>query len=319
MKGTWLRMGLFLFMAAWVGFSTAWNASYASKAGEKMHSVPEEKVQKEEVVKQPSADSEVVQKVPGEKVDREQLEPSQKVKPEKEEQAVQNPPEGEETATVKKPEQEKKEKETVSSAIVYQGPQDKKRVALTFDDGPDRRYTPQVLDILKGEQVPATFFVVGKEVNQNRDVARRIVSDGHVIANHTWSHVLLSSQPDKRVQGELVRTVQAVKKATGKEMSLMRPPYGAVEGKEQQVTQTGHRIINWDVDTNDWKPGRSSQQILETVKGNVVPGSIVLMHSGGGNRSATVQALPEIIQHLKKQGYEFVTVDQLLDVPAYIN
>lgn len=318
MKGTLLRTGLFLFMAVWVGFSTAWNASYAGQAGKRLQPAPEEK--STETVKAPARSES--RKAEGQTEERESQKQAQKEEPKEkpeQQQSVQKQPDEKQVAQGTKSAQEKTEKKADLPVVVYQGPNEKKRVALTFDDGPDRTYTPQVLNILKGEQVPATFFVVGKEVSRNGDVAKRIVSEGHVIANHTWSHLYLPNLPDKRVEGELDRAVQAVKKATGKEMSLMRPPYGAVKGKEERITHIGHRIINWDVDTNDWKPGRTSQQILAAVKGHTVPGSIVLMHSGGGNRSATVQALPEIIRYLKQQGYEFVTVDQLLDVPAYIN
>ncbi|MFD1426674.1 peptidoglycan/xylan/chitin deacetylase (PgdA/CDA1 family) [Kroppenstedtia sanguinis] len=312
MKRTLLRTGLFLFMAAWVGFSTAWNASYASQAGTRFQPVPEEK--STETVKA-SSQSESSGKKEGETV----REAEKEAPIEKSQQEGQKPPDEEKIAQNREKDPKKEEKKADLPVVVYQGPNKKKRVALTFDDGPDRIYTPQILDILKREKVAATFFVVGKEVNRNGDMAQRIVSEGHVIANHTWNHLQLPRQSDKLVDAELIRTVQAVKKATGKEMSLMRPPYGAVKGKEKRIAQTGHRIINWDVDTNDWRPGRSSQQILATVKEQVVPGSIVLMHSGGGNRSATVQALPQIIRDLKQQGYEFVTVDQLLDIPAYIN
>ncbi|GGA32855.1 hypothetical protein GCM10007416_01880 [Kroppenstedtia guangzhouensis] len=319
MKGTLLRTGLFLFMATWVGFSTAWNASYASQAGKRFLTASEEK--STGAVKTPSSRSES-RKTQGETGDREleKQAPKEEIKQKPEsQQAVQKQPEEKQVAQGTEGAREKAEKKANLPLVVYQGPTEKKQVALTFDDGPDRTYTPRVLDILKREQIPATFFVVGKEVNRNGEVAQRIVSEGHVIANHTWSHLYLPGLPDKRVQGELNRTVQAVQQATGKKMSLMRPPYGAVKGKEERITHTGHRIINWDVDTRDWKPGRTSQQILSAVKKHTVPGSIVLMHSGGGNRSATVQALPEIIHYLKQQGYEFVTVDQMLDVPAYID
>ena len=203
------------------------------------------------------------------------------------------------------------------AATYYQGSTKEKKIALTFDDGPDSTYTKQVLDILKQHQVPATFFVIGNQVHRHPDVMKRIVDEGHVVANHTWSHPNLMKVSDTKVRQEITKTYQAVEKVTGKKMAMLRPPYGAVKGKEKVIQQMGISVIQWDIDTLDWKPGQTPDQIIKSVVHHVSPGSIVLQHSGGGDRSATVQALPQLIQNLKQQGYQFVTVNELLDIPAY--
>jgi peptidoglycan-N-acetylglucosamine deacetylase len=122
---------------------------------------------------------------------------------------------------------------------------------------------------------------------------------------------------DAKVRQEITKTYQIVEKLTGKKMAMLRPPYGAVKGKEKLIHQMGISVIQWDIDTLDWKPGQTPDRIYQNVVQHASPGSIVLQHSGGGNRSATVQALPRLIQQLKKEGYQFVTVNELLDIPAY--
>lgn len=203
------------------------------------------------------------------------------------------------------------------AATYYQSPTKEKKIALTFDDGPDATYTGQVLDILKQQQVSATFFVIGNQVPRHPEVVKRIVNEGHVIASHTWSHPNLVKENDAKVRQEITKTYQIVEKLTGKKMAMLRPPYGAVKGKEKLIHQMGISVIQWDIDTLDWEPGQTPDRIFQNVVQHASPGSIVLQHSGGGNRSATVQALPRLIQQLKKEGYQFVTVNELLDIPAY--
>jgi delta-lactam-biosynthetic de-N-acetylase len=203
--------------------------------------------------------------------------------------------------------------------VILNGSRKKKKVALTFDDGPHHEYTPKILDILAQEDVKATFFLIGQNIESGKELVKRAVDEGHTVANHTWTHPDLSKTASSDIKKELRKTKEKINEVTGKNVMLLRPPYGAISGKSNVVKKEGYAIINWDVDTNDWRPGRTSSDIVQVVKDTVQSGSIILMHDGGGKRDATVNALPEMIQYLKEAGYEFVTVDQLLDVRPYSN
>ncbi len=203
--------------------------------------------------------------------------------------------------------------------IILNGSRKKKVVALTFDDGPHHEYTPKILDILAEEDVKATFFVIGQNIESGKELLKRTVAEGHTVANHTWTHPLLSDLASSAIKKELQRTKEKIHEVTGKNVMLLRPPYGGITGKTKVVKKEGYAIINWDVDTNDWRPGRTSSEIVQAVKNTVQSGSIILMHDGGGKRDATVKALPRMIKYLKEEGYEFVTVDQLLEVRPYSN
>lgn len=204
-----------------------------------------------------------------------------------------------------------------SKHLHYSGPNGRKQVALTFDDGPDQKYTDQILTILKKNQVRATFFVVGRQVKAHPDMLKRIHHEGHIIGNHSWGHPSLSQLSDQQVAQEMNQTNHAVKQLIGKEMRLMRPPYGAVKGKVDLLEQMGYEMIQWNIDTLDWKKGRTAEDIINTVKSNLAPGSIILEHNGGGSRTETVKSLPHLIEYLRQQGYQFVTIDEMLQVPAY--
>ncbi|ASA19805.1 polysaccharide deacetylase family protein [Paenibacillus donghaensis] len=201
-----------------------------------------------------------------------------------------------------------------SSAEAAQASGSNKVVALTFDDGPERKYTEQILDILKKNEIKATFFVIGRQVKMYPDVMQRISKEGHALGNHTWSHPYLTKISNKEIHTEISTTNQAIRDLTGITPVLMRPPYGATSAQvKKEIEAAGLVQALWNVDTLDWT-GHSVSAILQIVKAN--PGSKlnVLMHSGGGNRENTVKALPEIIKYYKEQGYTFVTMPQLYNV-----
>lgn len=205
--------------------------------------------------------------------------------------------------------------QTFPNAIVYKGNSRLKWVALTFDDGPDHYYTPRILDILQAKGVHATFFIVGKEAQRFPDMVRRMEREGHVIGNHTWDHPKLWKLTNKQVTQEISSTQNEIQRITGHRSSLFRPPYGGVTPEEVAfIHNQGYGIIDWSVDTLDWK-GTAAPKILKIVKKEVSPGSIILEHSLGGRPgelNGTLQALPQIIDHLRAQGYQFVTVPTLL-------
>lgn len=191
-------------------------------------------------------------------------------------------------------------------------PQSRKVVALTFDDGPVQPQTLQVLNILKAQQVKATFFVIGRNVQRHPSIATRIVQDGHTIANHSWTHGYQQFSPQQAAR-EFQQTDQIIHEVTGVRNYWFRPPGGRLNNGLVAYAKTQKLpIIMWSVDSRDWQPGRSPAQIKATVLQQTRPGSIVLLHDGGGPRQGMIQALPGMLTALKKQGYEFVTIPQLL-------
>lgn len=206
-------------------------------------------------------------------------------------------------------------RKATNTIVDYINPQPKgpgKYVALTFDDGPSK-YTPQFLDILKKYDAKATFFSVGTEVTRYPQYERMILEAGNEIGNHTWNHPQLPLLSGDAARAEVVKTSDAIMKATGRKeaVAMVRPPYGAVDQhvwKELQYVMSS--AILWTADTRDWaKPG--SNAIYKNAIAGVHNGSIILMHSGGGNREETLKALPQILQELTLQGYKFVTISEL--------
>ncbi|MDX6324446.1 MAG: peptidoglycan-N-acetylglucosamine deacetylase [Nocardioidaceae bacterium] len=190
------------------------------------------------------------------------------------------------------------------------GGEDDPVVALTFDDGPNPPWTGRVLDVLDSYQVPATFFCVGLHADGHREELTRMVEAGHRIGNHTWSHPFLPDLSWPEVQEQLERTDEAIGREARQEERLFRPPYGA--GTASMFATVGQdpatTTVLWDVDTNDWSmPG--SHAIAAAALAQARPGSIVLMHDGGGDRSQTVEALPRIIDGLMGRGFRFARVD----------
>lgn len=189
--------------------------------------------------------------------------------------------------------------------FVRYGPRKRKRVALTFDDGPST-YTAGVLRALKRHKAKATFFLLGQNVAANPSLARRVLAEGHEVANHSNTHPLLPGA------GNIRAATRTITRVTGFRPCLFRPPYGAVNSTlKKAVKRDRMKIVNWDVDTDDWRqPGAGS--IQSTIINRSRPGSIVLMHDGGGPRSGTVNALDSAIRGLKRKGYKLVTVTELL-------
>lgn len=190
-----------------------------------------------------------------------------------------------------------------------------KRVAITFDDGPDGDFTPQILDILKEYDTKATFFVLGSIAAKNRDVLKRIDQEGHVIGNHSWNHSYFTKISESKIIEELRKTDDLIQEVIGKSNSLFRLPYGAFNNKVLEiVAQQGYHNIYWSIDPRDWS-GKSPKQILNNIQANIEPGAIILLHSSGPKKSIpnTIKALPHIIEFLQEQGYEIVTIPELLE------
>ena len=192
-----------------------------------------------------------------------------------------------------------------------------KRIALTFDDGPDSLYTPQILDILKKEKVKATFFLIGNRSQLFADVVKRMVKEGHVVGNHSMSHPNIIKLNNQQIRQEIRQAEDALLALTGYRTALFRSPYGSLnEAQVKYIAQQGYKIIAWNVDSLDWK-SLTAEQVKSNILENAKAGSIILQHSSGSakeNLSGSVTALREVIRALKKDGYKFVTVPQLLNI-----
>ncbi|WP_305788699.1 polysaccharide deacetylase family protein [Symbioplanes lichenis] len=187
-------------------------------------------------------------------------------------------------------------------------PKGAKAVALTFDDGPDPAYTPQVLHILRKHHIKATFFVIGQQAHDFPDLVKSIAGEGHAVGTHTWSHQDVSRMPAGRARTEIGRAVDTVAATLGPIPHLFRAPYGSWSPTAFKVCAAlGQTSVAWDVDPRDWdNPG--SDRIRSRVLHQVGHRSIVLNHDGGGDRSQTVRALRNYLPVLIDRGYRFVGV-----------
>ncbi|WP_238697177.1 polysaccharide deacetylase family protein, partial [Streptomyces sp. E2N166] len=174
---------------------------------------------------------------------------------------------------------------------------------LTFDDGPDPRYTPDILDTLAKYDVRATFFVCGEMADYNRDLLSRMADEGHVVGNHTWSHPLLTGLGRSRIRAEMERTSEVVEQAYGEAPRWFRAPYGAWNRAAFQLgAELGMEPLAWTVDTLDWTtPGTGT--IVDRVEDGAAPGVVVLSHDAGGDRSQSVRALRSYLPELLDSGY----------------
>ena len=182
-----------------------------------------------------------------------------------------------------------------------------KTIALTFDDGPGP-YTEKLLDILDKYDAKATFFLIGSKVSARANTLRRMQSRGHQLGNHSWSHPELPKLSVDQIAGEIDRTNEAIRQATGVKPSILRPPYGAVNGVVlEQLRLRNMSSILWSVDTRDWAD-RNSQIVCSRAVAGARPGAVILMHD---IHQTSVNAVPCILSSLKQQGYSFVTIQRL--------
>ncbi|WP_280771880.1 polysaccharide deacetylase family protein [Salipaludibacillus daqingensis] len=203
--------------------------------------------------------------------------------------------------------------------VFLQGPTTENKVALTFDDGPDPRFTPSVLDVLQEYDVPATFFLLGSRAEAYPDLTTRILNEGHVIGNHTFWHPDLVEEGEIDILVREVETTEAtLESIIGYQTTLFRPPYGFLYDElVDELINLKYSIIGWSVDSLDWQE-ISPDEIISNIYDQMQPGAIVLMHDGTdaeGDQTETIEALQQLIPELQEQGYEFVTVPNLLNIP----
>ena len=189
---------------------------------------------------------------------------------------------------------------------------ERKVVALTFDDGPHGKLTPQLLDLLQRENVRATFFVLGSLVEANPQIVQRMAAEGHEVANHTWDHPRLPSLGAEKFDEQIRKTTEIIEQNTGRKVSIMRPTYGLYNErvKNELLKDYGLDIILWSVDPNDWKKPGANVVARRLVEG-AHPGAILLAHD---IHPGTIAAMPRAIADLKAKGYEFATVSELLSL-----
>lgn len=179
------------------------------------------------------------------------------------------------------------------------------KVAITFDDGPSTVYTKILLDGLKERGVKATFFLTGQEIQYSKDVVKRMAKEGHIIGNHTYTHIDLKKTNYKKAIKEIEDTNNAIKEITGKKPKYIRPPYG--DWDERIFKETDMSIVLWSVDPEDWKDQNASIVARRVIK-NTTDGDVILLHD---IFKTSVNAAFIIIDKLQSQGYEFVTIDKL--------
>ncbi len=195
-------------------------------------------------------------------------------------------------------------------------PPSEKVIALTFDDGPLPNSTEKVLKILKDNQIKATFFLIGRNVQLHPEVVKKVLLEGHAIGNHSWSHPY-NHQTLAGAAREIDKTSEVIAKVIGSKPNLFRPPGGLMHnGLSEYAKYRKMGIAIWSADSQDYIKSHTPQQLLSNIFKQVKPGGIVLMHDGGTRRTNTALALPILIEKLRKQGYRFVTLPELINLDS---
>ncbi|HEY3424133.1 MAG TPA: polysaccharide deacetylase family protein [Negativicutes bacterium] len=206
----------------------------------------------------------------------------------------------------------------IPGKLYWAGSVKDKKVALTFDDGPENHWTPQILEVLQKKKVKATFFVIGKQVQSYPEVLRQIYDQGHVIGNHTLNHADLTKMSAPEVEKELEDCAAIIQGIIGKSPRLVRPPFGFHNTTVDDTVYSKNQIIVlWSIDTEDWQ-GLDAKTIKDSVLPKMKNGYIILQHSGvNPHLQGSLEALPAIIDGLRSQGFEFVTIPELLRTEPY--
>ncbi len=203
--------------------------------------------------------------------------------------------------------------------VARYGKPKRKEVVLSFDDGPDPTYTPQILDILDKNDIKGTFFILGENAMKHPELVERIFKEGHEVGNHTFTHPDVASITPFQTRMELNATQRLFQEITGHSMTLFRPPYIADAEPSTRselvpilrAQEMGYTMVGESIDSEDWKE-ISSNEIVKRVLDQLPEGNVILLHDAGGDRSNTVEALPIIIKELKKRGYTFTTIADLI-------
>jgi len=192
-----------------------------------------------------------------------------------------------------------------------------RQLALTYDDGPNDPYTWRLLEVLERHGVKATFFLIGRFVEQKQEIARTLVGAGHAIGSHTWDHPNLIFSSTAELRRQLQRTQAAIRDATGVDVELFRPPFGGRRPETLRIARAmGLQPVMWNVACQDWKP-ISSDEIVRRAERQIRGGDVILLHDGeyhriGVDRSRSIEASGRILSRYQGEGFEFVTVPEMM-------
>lgn len=194
------------------------------------------------------------------------------------------------------------------------------RVVLTFDDGPSGSYTPDILNVLAEKGVSATFFLVGKHVEQYPDLAKQIVEEGHEVGNHTYGHITVPNSAPPQLTAQIVRSNLIILQNTGVFPPYLRPPRGLYDMRMRRIAKLlGQKLVLWSLSSQDWHPRATTAGVTRRVLDRVSPGDIILFHdsgsllnSEGSSRKTTVEALGPIIDGLREKGLEIVKLEDFM-------
>lgn len=199
------------------------------------------------------------------------------------------------------------------------------KVVLSFDDGPNMAYTPQILDILADKGARAVFFMVGIQVEKYPELAKRIVEEGHYVGNHTYGHITVPNSPPPQLAAQIMRTNLVILQHTGVYPQYLRPPRGLYDMRMRRIANLlGQDLVLWSLSSQDWHPRATTAGIIRRVVSKAAPGDIILFHDSGSllggegsNRRPTVNALGPIIDGLRAKGLEIVGPDVFITYPDF--
>ncbi|WP_448819937.1 polysaccharide deacetylase family protein [Cetobacterium sp.] len=201
--------------------------------------------------------------------------------------------------------------------IYFHGDSQSKKIALTFDDGPNDSSLPKILDLLKEEKIKASFFFIGKNILSNKEEVKRTYDEGHLVLNHSYTHSNFNTASQETITSEIKEANNAINNILGITPTLYRPPYGIITENEKIVVKNLEmNIVLWNVDGEDWNIKRSVDYVIRTQEKETKNGSIILMHTQP-NKDTSYEALKKLIPYYRNQGYEFVKLDELLEIEPY--
>ncbi|MCK5012687.1 MAG: polysaccharide deacetylase family protein [Candidatus Omnitrophica bacterium] len=203
---------------------------------------------------------------------------------------------------------------------IYRIKTDKKRVLLTFDDGPSPDWTPKILDELKKENISAVFFMIGHHVQKYPDIARQVASEGHTIGNHGYAHSVMFYYTPAEIEEEIQYTEHVIREATGQTTKYFRPPKAWLRRNiKKKVKSMGYETILWSLNSKDWV-SFNHKSIVKYISGHIKNGDILLFHDSGnvtttegGNRRQTVKSISLLARALREKGFEFVSIEELIN------
>jgi peptidoglycan/xylan/chitin deacetylase (PgdA/CDA1 family) len=190
-----------------------------------------------------------------------------------------------------------------------------KLIAITFDDGPNGKFTPQILELLKTYNAKATFFCTGKQIEQHQNIIKSIISNGHTLGNHSYSHSpYFDFYGKQKVITEIKKTNDLIESIIGKKMNLFRPPYGVTNPSiTKAIKETKHQVVGWNIRSLDTIK-TNEQEILNRITRNISPGSVILLHD---SKEITISILEQLLLFLQQNGYQSITIDTLFNIEAY--